>query len=527
MNAASSITPAKAGSSAPCEPLLRLAGITKAFGPITANRDIDLLIQPGEILAVLGENGAGKSTLMKMIFGVMQPSAGQIFWRGTPVQIASPAHARELGIGMVFQHFTLFETITVAENVALSMKGSPREIAEKLREASAKFGLAVEPDAPVYSLSVGERQRVEILRCLLQDPALLIMDEPTSVLPPTAIEGLFATLRALSARGIAILYISHKLEEIRSLCHRATILQHGRVTATVVPHEETAHRLAELMIGREIPRHNRRPATPGDTLLEVRGLSVADPDPMVVGLKEVNLSLRAGEILGIAGVSGNGQRSLARFLSGENILPKSAKGEIRLDNRSVGMMDVAQRRALGLAYVPEERLGRGAAPSLSLQDNALLTAHSHGMVHKGFIRRAIQQAFTRRCIEAMDVRGPGATAAASTLSGGNLQKFIVGREMMLKPKVLLVAQPTWGIDVGAAAMVRQKLVDLRDQGTAILVISEELEELFEIADRISVMFDGYLRPSHSTASLSPEIVGQMMVGMTGIIPDQLTSDTPR
>ncbi|KKB86100.1 ABC transporter [Devosia limi DSM 17137] len=495
------------------EPLLRLEGVSKKFGTLVANCDVDLSIHPSEIVAVLGENGAGKSTLMKMIFGVMQPSAGSIYWRGQRVQISSPAQARQLGIGMVFQHFTLFETITVAENVALSMPGTPQELAGKIREASQKFGLAVEPHAPVYSLSVGERQRVELLRCLLQDPSLLILDEPTSVLPPTAIESLFQTLRGLQERGIAILYISHKLEEIRALCQRATILRHGRVTGTVVPKDETAHRLAELMIGREIPRSSHPKATPGEVVLKVSGLSVQEADPLAVGLKNVSFDLREGEILGIAGVSGNGQRTLARALSGEDTLPPSGQGSIEMLGRPVGHLGAAERRALRLAFVPEERMGRGAAPTMALRENALLTAHGEGMVRRGMIQREKQEAFTLKCIADMDVRSSGPAAPASTLSGGNLQKFIVGREMMLRPRVFVVSQPTWGIDVGAAALVRQKLVDMRGQGSGIIVISEELEELFEVADRIAVMFDGRLSPSRSTALTTPEIIGQMMIGL--------------
>lgn len=504
------VEPPHPGSSAP---LLELRGLTKKFGSLVANHSVDLKVYPSEILAVLGENGAGKSTLMKMIFGVLQPTAGTIYWRGKPVQITSPAKARELGIGMVFQHFTLFETITVAENISLSMPGSPRELSTRIRDASARFGLAVEPDAQVYSLSVGERQRVELLRCLLQEPSLLILDEPTSVLPPTAIAGLFQTLRGLQQSGIAILYISHKLEEIRSLCQRATILQHGRVTGTVIPKDESAQRLAELMIGREIPRSTRFSTKPGRQLLKVSDLSLQESNPLAVSLKGVNLELSEGEILGIAGVSGNGQSTLARALSGETPLPPTARGTIELLGHSVGALNAAERRALGLAFVPEERLGRGAAPSMTLKENALLTAHREGMVRNGLVQLDVQERFTSKCIADMDVRCSGPEASASTLSGGNLQKFIVGREMMLKPRVFLVAQPTWGIDVGAAAMVRQKLVDMRSQGAGIIVISEELEELFEISDRIAVMFDGRLSAARVAAWTTPEIIGQMMVGL--------------
>jgi len=501
------------GNRPPPGGLLRLAGITKSYGGLTANDAIDMTVRPGEIHAVLGENGAGKSTLMKMIFGVIQPDSGTIYWRGAPTAIASPARARELGIGMVFQHFALFETITVAENISLAVPGRPRDLVRRIREAAAKFDLAVEPDALVYSLSVGERQRVELLRCLLQDPALLILDEPTSVLPPQAVETLFATLRGLSAKGIAILYVSHKLEEIRALCHSATILRNGKVTGRVDPTQETSHSLARMIIGRDIPVSAHAEARPGEVALSVAALSVIDADPHAVDLKDVTLEVRHGEILGIAGVSGNGQLGLARLLSGEERLPAAQSGAISMLGQKVGHLDAAARRERGLAFVPEERLGRGAAPSLSLTENALLTAHRAGMVSNGLVRKAVRDAFAARCVAEMDVRCAGTGAAAASLSGGNLQKFIVGREMMLAPKVMVVSQPTWGIDVGAAAMVRRKLIELRDAGVSIIVFSEELEELFEISDRMAVMFDGRLSRLVVTRRTTPETIGQMMVGM--------------
>ncbi len=498
-------------------PLLQLHRITKRFGNFVANDAIDLTISPGEIHAILGENGAGKSTLMKAIFGVHQPDGGEIRWNGKPVEIQNPGQARNLGIGMVFQHFSLFETISVVENISLTVPAPLPELAERIRSKSREFGLPVNPQALVHGLSVGERQRVEIIRCLLQEPKLLILDEPTSVLPPPSIEQLFETLRLLSKNGIAILYISHKLDEIRALCHAATILRHGQVTGEVDPAAVSSHELATLMIGRDIPHADHPPASDdGEVRLAVHDLSFPSPDPHAVSLKNIELEVRSGEIVGVAGVSGNGQSALSRLLSGEQELPPAQAEKILLLGNPAGHLNPEHRRKIGLSFVPEERLGRGAAPPMTLSDNSLLTAHRRGMVKHGLIRRAEQNAFTDRCIEEMDVRTRGRHSLASSLSGGNLQKYIVAREMQLEPKVLIVSQPTWGIDVGAAALVRQKLVDLRQAGTAILVISEELEELFEISDRLVVMYDGRLSPPIRTRQTNAERIGRMMIGEFGV-----------
>jgi ABC-type uncharacterized transport system ATPase subunit len=496
------------------EIMLRLEGVTKSYPSVIANDHIDMEIKRGEIHAVLGENGAGKSTLMKIIFGATQPDSGRIIWQGAPIEITSPAKARALGIGMVFQHFALFETVSVAENISLTVPGTLEELSERITQAATEFGLPVNPRAMVYQLSVGERQRVELLRCLLSQPSLLILDEPTSVLPPQSIEKLFATLRALSEQGIAILYISHKLEEIRNLCHSATILRQGKVTGRVDPSRESAQSLARMMIGREVCHSTHFETKASDVVaLRVTGLSARERDPHAIGINNISFELRRGEILGVAGVSGNGQRTLIRFLSGEETLPISRSSEIEMLGVSVGHYKAGQRRRIGLSFIPEERLGRGAAGALSLADNALLTGHRLGMVSRGFIRKRVRDLFTENCIRQMNVHCVGPRAAAASLSGGNLQKFIVGRELQLRPKVLIASQPTWGIDVGAAEMVRQRLVALRDEGVSILVVSEELEELFEISDRIVVMFEGRMSTPVVTRQATPDQIGQMMLGM--------------
>ncbi len=495
-------------------PLLELAGITKVYPSVVANDGIDLSVAPGEIHAVLGENGAGKSTLMKIIYGVVKPDAGEIRWRARPVQVRNPAHARELGIGMVFQHFSLFETLTVAENVALALPGGfdLRSLAHRIVEVSERYGLPVDPRRLVHSLSVGERQRVEIVRCLLQNPELLIMDEPTSVLTPQAVQKLFETLRRLSAEGCSILYISHKLDEIQALCHRATVLRNGKVTGTCVPSVETPRSMARMMIGKDLPvcRHPPMPEE-GEERLVIAGLSHQSDDPFGVDLQDVHLSVRSGEIVGIAGVSGNGQQELLAALSGEERITE--KFPVQICGVQAGRMPPGRRRKLGLCFVPEERLGRGAVPEMSLSENALLTAHRAGLTRLGMILFAPMREFAERCIREFDVKCGGASAEAKSLSGGNLQKFIVGREILLRPRVLIVAQPTWGVDVGAAGFIRQSLIDLRNAGTAVLVISEELDELFEVCDRIAVMAKGRLSPVKRAADTTVEEIGVWMSGM--------------
>jgi len=494
-------------------PRLELRGITKIYPSVVANEDVSLKVMPGEIHAVLGENGAGKSTLMKIIYGVTHPDRGDILWQGERVEIRNPAQARALGIGMVFQHFSLFETLSVVENVALALEhgGDLGELAIEIELVSEKYGLPVDPRRLVHALSVGERQRVEIIRCLLQKPKLLIMDEPTSVLTPGAVQKLFETLRQLAAEGCSILYISHKLDEIQQLCHVATVLRNGRVTGDCIPCEETPESMARLMIGKALPVPEQREHRPGELRLRIAGLSRDSDDPFGVELKDLHLDVHGGEIVGIAGVSGNGQKELLLALSGEE--PLHERYPIQIDGIEAGRLGPRARRRLGLGLVPEERLGRGAVPSLSLAFNSLLTAHGRDMLRRGLIRFRPMRDFAARCIERFDVKCGGVDAAARSLSGGNLQKFIMGREILQAPKLLIVAQPTWGVDVGAAAFIRQQLIDLAAAGTAILVISEELDELFEICDRLAVIANGRLSPTRAVADTSVEEIGVWMSGL--------------
>lgn len=492
---------------------VELRGIRKAYPAVVANDGIDLCVDPGEIHAVVGENGAGKSTLMKIVYGMVRPDAGEMLWDGREVAVTSPADAQKLGIGMVFQHFALFDTLTVAENIALALQGRPSidALSKKISEIAARYGLPVEPGRHIYTMSVGERQRVEIIRALLQNPRLLILDEPTSVLTPQAVETLFVTLRQIAAEGCSILYISHKLGEIRDLCHRATILRGGRVAGVCDPRQESPASMARLMIGADLPDYRHRSdRSAGKARLTVTHLDLPTGDPFGTALSGIALSIRGGEILGIAGVSGNGQQELLAVLSGETLLDK-ADG-IAIDGKPAGHLGPEGRRRLGLCSVPEDRLKQGCVPSLPLSENVLLTANRGGAVQGGFIRYDRVTTFAERCIRAFDVRTPGARARAGSLSGGNLQKFIIGREILQEPGVLVVSQPTWGVDVGAALVIRQALLDLRDRGAAIVVISEELDELFEIADRIAVIAGGRLTEAEPVANANRDAIGIAMAG---------------
>jgi simple sugar transport system ATP-binding protein len=411
---------------------------------------------------------------------------------------------------MVFQHFSLFETLTVADNIALALESDHTGpgLPQRIRDVSAKYGLPLDPDRHVHTMSVGERQRVEIVRCLLQDPRLLIMDEPTSVLTPQAVEKLFETLRRLAEEGCSILYISHKLDEIRALCHKATVLRGGKVTGTCDPRRESSSSLARMMIGGDLPHPQHREAHAGIEALVIRDLSLPADDPFGTSLANINLTVRAGEIVGIAGVSGNGQKELMAALSGER--PLADANAITLLGAAAGRLDPARRRALGFAFVPEERMGRGAVPEMALSENALLTAHRMGMVRHGFVRTAVVREYAVATIRAYGVKAAGPDAAARSLSGGNLQKYIVGREIRQQPRMMIAAQPTWGVDVGAAAQIRQALLDLRDQGVAILVVSEELDELFEICDRLAVIAQGRLSDPKPVRETNAEEIGLLM-----------------
>ncbi len=496
-------------------PTLEAVKITKDFATMRANDAIDFAIHPGEVHALLGENGAGKSTLVKILYGALQPTGGEIRWKGKPVTIHNPAAARRLGIGMVFQHFSLFDALTVAENIALALEAgtSVADLKGKVATVSREYGLPLNPDSTVADLSVGERQRVEIVRCLLQQPELIIMDEPTSVLTPQEADQLFVTLNRLVSEGRSILYISHRLEEVRALCHHATILRRGKVVGECDPQRETAARLAAMMVGAEL-RHLVPPeAKAGSPVrLSIKHLSMPAPHQFAIALDDVSLDVRGGEIVSIAGVAGNGQDELFDALSGE-VTARTAAA-VLIDGKEVGRSGINARRRLNAAFVPEQRLGHGAVPRFSLSHNVVLTRHGtrEGLVRTGVVNFGTARGIVGRVTEAFDVRKGSPDPEAVSLSGGNLQKFVVGREFDRRPGVIIVCQPTWGVDAGAATTIRQALIDLAKAGSAVLVISQDLDEILEISDRIAVISKGRLSPAHDAHGITREEIGLLMGG---------------
>ncbi|MEP3330748.1 ABC transporter ATP-binding protein [Sedimentitalea sp.] len=497
-------------------PLLSLQGLTKAYPGVIANNNVSFDIGVGQVHALLGENGAGKSTLVKMIYGLVKPDSGTMLLNGQAYAPPEPRAARADGIAMVFQHFSLFDALNVAENIALGMENPPpmRDLATRIREVSETYGLPLDPFRTVGDLSAGERQRVEIIRCLLQDPKLLIMDEPTSVLTPQEVDILFETLRKLKSEGTAILYISHKLEEIRTLCDHATVLRLGENVGECVPAETSARDMAELMVGTALQTPERAGRDLGEVALDISGLSVPAPSDFGTALKNIHMTVRQGEVLGIGGVAGNGQDELLSVLSGE---VTTASDAVKLNGKPVGDLGPTARRKLGLLTAPEERLGHAAAPDMSLTENAMLTGSvRENLENNGFLKWREAESFANKIIADFDVRTPGPENAARSLSGGNLQKFVIGREVLQRPEVLVVNQPTWGVDASAAAAIRQSILDLAANGAAVVCISQDLDELMEISDRFAALNEGRLSAPRDTTGLTIDEIGLMMGGAHGM-----------
>ena len=494
--------------------LLTLSGVSKRYPGCLANDGVSLTVERGQIHALLGENGAGKSTLVKIIYGLVRPDAGEIIWDGRAVSIQSPGQAQALGIGMVFQHFSLFEALTVVDNIALGLGAAHRRgLAERIVRISTEYGLPLDPARVVHDLSVGERQRIEIVRCLLQNPKLLIMDEPTSVLTPGEVQLLFVTLRRLAAEGCSILYISHKLEEVRTLCSAATIMRLGRTIAHCMPAEKSVKELAELMIGTELRPATARPiaAASAPARLVLDRLTIRSPNQFGTDLHDVSLSLAAGEILGLAGIAGNGQSELMDALSGEILAGRPEN--VRIDGVPVGHMGPSERRRLRACFVPEERNGHGAVTGMSLAENGFLSGRQRAELSRfGVIDRKRTTAFARDIIGRFDVRTSGPHAQARSLSGGNLQKFLVGREVLQDPSVLVISQPTWGVDAGAALSIHEAIMALAQAGTAVVVISQDLDEIFVLADRIAVIAGGRVSEPVAKADATIEAIGRLMGG---------------
>ena len=496
---------------------LKINGLTKQFPGVLANDHVSFSVKPGEIHALLGENGAGKSTLVKMIYGIMQPDQGTISWDGEVIHISNPRAARKLGIGMVFQHFSLFDAMTVLENIALGMDGkmSSRALEKRVREVMQTYGLNLDPHRIVSTLSVGERQRIEIVRALLLNPKLLIMDEPTSVLTPQEVAQLFGTLRQLASEGCSILYISHKLHEIIDLCDVATILRGGQVVGECDPKRETAKSMAEMMIGgnlKEVEKGEGRSF--GDVRFKVNGLTLEGEGDFGIALEDISFGVRHGEIFGIAGVAGNGQNELLSALSGE--VSAADFSMVELGDEPIGKFNASQRRKIGLCAVPEERNGHAAVPDFSLTENAVLTARDRkNLVNMGMIKSSAAHDYASKIIQSFDVKATGPVATAGSLSGGNLQKYIMGREILQVPDVLVVSQPTWGVDAGAAAAIHQALVDLASSGSAIVVISQDLDELLVLCDTLAVINEGRLSQPMNIGDASIEEIGLLMGGVHG------------
>jgi ABC-type uncharacterized transport system ATPase subunit len=500
-------------------PLLELRGIDKRFGPVHANRAVDLTLHRREILGLLGENGAGKTTLMNILFGMYRADAGQIRIEGRPVTIRSPADALAAGIGMVHQHFHLVDRHSVLENLMVGEPGRRGVVdragaCARLAEIGERYGLRLEPDRPVASLSVGERQRLEIVKALYRGARVLILDEPTSVLTPKETQGLFAALRAMAAQGVGVIFISHKLNEVRAITDRLMVMRHGAVVAAVANDDSlTPRRLAELMCGHELAPPARAPATPGRVLLALDRVTTRPAPEHPVALRDISLSVRGGEILGVVGVSGNGQRELAEVIGGTL---QAASGRIEVAGQAVTRTGARAMRRLGVAHVPEDRIGAGLLSTLPLADSMVLARIGEAPFSRlGILSHGAARRFVAAQIAKFGIQAAGPEARTGTLSGGNLQKALLARELAFEPLVLVAAQPTRGLDVAAKAFVHNQLLELRARGRAAVVITEDLEELFEIADRIAVMFEGRILDTVSVADAEVGRIGLLMAGAEG------------
>jgi simple sugar transport system ATP-binding protein len=494
-------------------------GITKRFPGVVANEDVHFEARVGEVHALLGENGAGKTTLSNILTGLYRPDEGEIELYGERVHFHSPRDALDVGVCMVHQHFRLVEPFSVAENVVLGDHRAegrrffvhPPAIERRIAELGEAYGLAVDPCARIWQLSIGEQQRVEILKALYRDARILIMDEPTAVLTPQEATRLFETLRSMAAQGRTVIFISHKLHEVMAVADRVTVLRGGRTVTTVDVADATPRSLAASMVGREVEGAARQVPehTPGDVALELESVS-AHGDRGGDALRDVTLRVRAGEIVGVAGVAGNGQRELAEAISG---LRSTSAGTVRVAGRRLRAGDPRSAIAAGVAHVPEDRLGTGLAPSLTITRNAVLKTYRLPPVSSGPLLRLRRMAdIARSLITRYDVKAPGPETPARNLSGGNLQKLVLGREFQGQPVVLVAAQPTRGLDVGAIETVHAYLREAAAEGVAVLVISEDLDELLALADRVAVMYEGAVVAELDASSATPEEIGFLMAG---------------
>ncbi len=498
-------------------PLLDLRGITKRFPGVIANQDVNLAIFPGEIHALLGENGAGKSTLMNVVAGLYRQDEGQLFWKGQPVEITSPRAAFDLGIGMVHQHFMLVKPMSVAENVTLGLDGGFQldldEVSARIRELGERYKMRVEPRVPVWQLSVGEQQRVEILKLLYRGAELLILDEPTAVLTPHEAEELGETLRQMVAEGKSVIFITHKLDEVMRFADRVSVLRGGKVAATFPIADTTKAALAREMVGRDVLfRLDKEAANPGAVVLSLRGAEALN-DKGLPALRDVTLDVRRGEIVGIAGVAGNGQQELAEVVTR---LRPLTRGQLFIGAEEMTRRSPMDAIRAGVSHIPADRMGMGVAGNMTVADNLIMKRFRSEPLSRGqFLAFGAIRDYASRLIDVFRIATPGPRTPVRTLSGGNMQKAILAREIDANPQLLVAVYPTRGLDIGATEGVRRHLLDQREAGAAILLVSEELDELFALSDRIAVMYEGRIMGLLDTADATIEEVGLMMAGEGG------------
>lgn len=498
--------------------VVELRNITKRFPGVLANDGVTLQVRAGEIHALLGENGAGKSTLMKVLYGMYRPTEGEIFINGKRVELRSPADALAQGIGMIHQHFQLVPGFTVAENVALGLKSSRGPltdldvVSKRMRDLAGQYGLQVEPNALVWQLAVGQQQRVEIIKALYRDASLLILDEPTAVLTPQEVNELFDILRRLRDAGNGLIFITHKLDQVMEVSDHVTVLRDGRVVGRVETKQTNQKELAHMMVGREVVTHwNKQNAAARDAVLKVQDVSVNN-DKGLTAVKQASFDVRAGEILGIAGVSGNGQRELTEAIAG---MRRAEGGAIRVGNQDVTNRTPAQMIAAGVAFIPEERMVMGVVREFSVAENAILETYAQPpLARRGFFDFNQISKHCTKLVREYDVKTPSLDTPVKSLSGGNIQKLILARELAREPRLLIAAQPTRGVDIGATEYIHKRLIQQRANGTAILLISEDLEEVRALSDRVAVMYEGRI-VAIVPPDTSVQELGLMMAGSPG------------
>ncbi len=498
-------------------PYVEMRGIVKCFPGVRANVNVSFDVMRGEVHALLGENGAGKSTLMRQLYGLYPPDEGDILVDGKRLVLRSPADAIKAGIGMIHQHFMLVPTLSVAQNVALGQRSQRaplldlKRVAARIVELAAEYGLKVDPHAFVWQLSVGEQQRVEIMKTLYRGAQVIILDEPTAVLTPREVDDLFATLHRMAREGHSLIFISHKLQEVSAISDRVTVLRAGSVIGTRVTREATQAELVRMMVGHEIADLHARPREPGPVVLAVGGLH-AMGDRGTEALRGIDLKIHAGEIVGLAGVSGNGQRELAECLAG---IRRSTQGSILLRDADVTHDSLNRRVAAGMAFIPEERMRDGAIRDFSVRENIFLRDHSLPRFSRGiFLRSRRMEAHAATLVEQYAVKTPGLDTPLKNLSGGNIQKLIMARELSRRPSLLIAAQPTRGVDIGATSYIHQQLLQQRDEGIAILLVSEDLDEILTLSDRVVVIYEGRIVGEAARGQMTRDQIGLMMAGIT-------------